>query len=46
MEAGEIEILCPRCKTLHILRAKRPSTEPHDGLQGDRHAHPSQTSPK
>jgi phage FluMu protein Com len=46
MESGEIEILCPRCKTHHILRAKRPSTEPHDGLQGDRHSHSSQTSQK
>ena len=46
MEAGEIEILCPRCKTMHILRAKRPNTAPHDGLNGDRHAHTSQTSPK
>ena len=38
MEAGEIELLCPRCKTRIILRASRPSQAPHDGLHhGDSH---------
>lgn len=40
MEAGEIELLCPRCKTRIILRASRSSQAPHDGLHhGDNHAH-------
>lgn len=39
MEAGEIELLCPRCKTRIILRASRSSHAPHDGLHhGDNHA--------
>ena len=39
MEAGEIELLCPRCKTHIILRASRSSQAPHDGLHhGDNHA--------
>ena len=32
VEAGTIELLCPRCKTRHILRASRPNFAPHDGL--------------
>ena len=38
IEAGEIELLCPRCKSRIILRAISPKTAPHDGLLGDRHA--------
>lgn len=43
IEAGEIELHCPRCKTRLHLRASRPSQAPHDGLHGDRHerANPS-----
>lgn len=37
IEAGEIELHCPRCKTRLHLRASRPSQAPHDGLHGDRH---------
>lgn len=37
IEAGEIELHCPRCKTRLHLRALRPSQAPHDGLYGDRH---------
>lgn len=37
LEAGEIELHCPRCKTRLHLRASRPSQAPHDGLHGDRH---------
>ena len=38
MEAGEIELLCPRCKTRLTLRATRSSQAPHDGLpHGDSH---------
>ncbi|MDR2744393.1 MAG: Com family DNA-binding transcriptional regulator [Desulfovibrio sp.] len=39
MDAGEIELLCPRCKTRHLLRASCPNPAPRDGLYGDRHAH-------
>ena len=37
LDAGEIELLCPRCKTRILLRASRPSPAPHDGLFGDRY---------
>ena len=37
LEAGVIELQCPRCKTRLHLRATRPSQAPHDGLHGDRH---------
>ena len=38
VEVGEIELLCPRCKTRSILRASRPNPALQDGLHGDRHA--------
>ena len=38
MEAGEIELLCPRCKSRIVLRAVSPNLAPHDGLYGDNHA--------
>lgn len=38
IEAGEIELLCPRCKSRIVLRAISPNAAPHDGLFGDRHA--------
>lgn len=38
MEAGQIQIFCPRCKTRHILRASSPNLAPHDGLCGDSYA--------
>ena len=38
LDAGEIELLCPRCKTRILLRASRPSLAPHDGLYGEHHA--------
>ena len=38
IEAGEIELFCPRCKSRVILRATSPNTAPHDGLYGDRYA--------
>lgn len=41
LEAGQIELLCPRCKTRILLRASSPRTAPHEGLHGDRHAHPN-----
>ena len=46
IEAGEIELFCPRCKSRIVLRAARPNLAPpqsgNDGLHnGDRHAQPS-----
>lgn len=38
IEAGEIELFCPRCKSRIILRAVSPNTASHDGLYGDRYA--------
>jgi Mu-like prophage protein Com. len=38
MELGEIEFLCPRCKSRTVLRATRPNLAPQDGLYGDRYA--------
>jgi len=38
LELGEIEFLCPRCKSRTVLRATRPNLAPQDGLYGDRHA--------
>ena len=42
IEAGEIELFCPRCKSRIVLRAVSPNLAPHqsgkDGLHGDRHA--------
>lgn len=32
LEAGEIELQCPRCKTRLHLRASCPNLAPHDGL--------------
>ena len=37
MEAGELELVCPRCKTRLHLRADSPNLAPHDGLYGDSH---------
>jgi len=38
IEAGEIELFCPRCKSRIVLRAVRPNLAPHDGLHnGDRY---------
>ena len=37
IEAGDIELHCPRCKTRLHLRASCPSQAPHDGLHGDRY---------
>ena len=38
IEAGEIELHCPRCKTRLHLRASCPDLAPHDGLHnGDRY---------
>ena len=45
LEAGEIELCCPRCKNRIVLRATRPNLAPPDGLYGDRHAS-SQSSSK
>ena len=30
-QALEMEFKCPRCGTFFVLRATRPSSEPHDG---------------
>ena len=38
IEAGEIELLCPRCKSRIVLRAISPKSALHDGLHGDRYA--------
>ena len=38
IEAGEIELHCPRCKSRIVLRAISPNAAPHDGLYGDRYA--------
>ena len=38
IEAGEIELFCPRCKSRIVLRALSPNAAPHDGLYGDRYA--------
>jgi phage FluMu protein Com len=38
IEAGEIELLCPRCKSRIVLRAISPNAAPRDGLYGDRYA--------
>ena len=38
IEAGEIELFCPRSKSRIVLRAISPNAAPHDGLHGDRHA--------
>ena len=38
IEAGEMELHCPRCKNRILLRALRPNTAPHDGLYGENHA--------
>ena len=38
IEAGEIELHCPRCKSRIVLRAISPNAAPHDGLHGDRYA--------
>ena len=38
IEAGEIELFCPRCKSRIVLRATSPNAAPHDGLYGDRYA--------
>ena len=42
IEAGEIELVCPRCKSRIVLRAVGPNLAPpqsgNDGLYGDRHA--------
>lgn len=46
MEAGEIELVCPRCKTRVILRALCPNPAPQDGLFGDRHARTSASLPE
>ncbi|MDO5484088.1 MAG: Com family DNA-binding transcriptional regulator [Desulfovibrionaceae bacterium] len=45
MEAGHIELACPRCKTRLILRAVRPNHAPHDGLNGEHHARKSFPDP-
>ncbi|MFR8054173.1 MAG: P-type conjugative transfer ATPase TrbB [Bilophila wadsworthia] len=42
VQAGVIELVCPRCKTRLILRASRPNLAPQDGLYGDRHARTSE----
>ncbi len=41
MEAGEVELFCPRCKIITIVRATRPEQAPHDGLCGESHARTS-----
>lgn len=38
IEAGEIELFCPRCKSRIVLRATSPNAAPPDGLHGDRYA--------
>lgn len=42
IEAGEIELFCPRCKSRIVLRAISPNLAlpqlGNDGLYGDRHA--------
>ena len=42
IEAGEIELFCPRCKSRIVLRAISPNLAPpqsgNDGLHGDRYA--------
>lgn len=38
IEAGEMELFCPRCKSRIVPRATSPNAAPHDGLYGDRHA--------
>lgn len=43
LEAGEIELFCPRCKCRIVLRAASPNAAPRDGLFGDRYAR-NQTS--
>jgi len=47
LEAGDIELQCPRCKTRLHLRATRPSQAPHDGLHdGDRYERETPSSPR
>ena len=46
MDAGEIELVCPRCKTRVILRAMCPNPAPQDGLLGDRHVRVSASLPE
>lgn len=46
MDAGEIELVCPRCKTRLVLRASRPNLAPQDGLYGDRHVRISALFPE
>lgn len=46
IEAGHLEIKCPRCSVLTILRAMSPNIEPQDGLVKEvRHAHSSPQVP-
>lgn len=44
IEAGEIELFCPRCKSRIVLRAISPNHAPHDGLHGDRDAREQSSS--
>lgn len=45
MEAGEIELFCPRCKSRIVLRALSPNLAPQDGLHnGDRYARSQSSS--
>lgn len=46
LEAGHIELACPRCKTRVILRAIYPNTAPHDGHDGESHARTSFPEPR
>ena len=34
-QALEMEFKCPRCGTFFVLRAMRPSSEPHDGQRSN-----------
>lgn len=37
-EVRDFEIKCPRCKTINILRAESPCSEPQEGHSGAKRA--------
>ena len=42
VQAGVIELVCPRCKTRLIVRASRPNLAPPDGLLRKSHVRASE----
>lgn len=45
LEAGEVELQCPRCGTYLTLRASRPNPALHDSLSGDCHVYTISSHP-